>query len=68
MNPSAEDFVSAIKAANADTVYILPNNSNILMAASQACDIVSDEDVEAFVIPSKTANIFPFSLPLTSII
>lgn len=54
MNPSAEDFVSAIKSANADTVYILPNNSNILMAASQACDIVSDEDVEAFVIPSKT--------------
>ena len=54
MNPSAEDFVSAIKAANADTVYILPNNSNILMAASQACDIMSEEDVEAYVIPSKT--------------
>lgn len=54
MNPSAEDFVSAIKAANADIVYILPNNSNILMAASQACDIMSEEDVEAYAIPSKT--------------
>lgn len=54
MNPSAEDFVSAIKHANADTVYILPNNSNILMAASQACDMMSEDGVDAFVIPSKT--------------
>ena len=52
MNPSSEDFVAAIKKANAETVYIMPNNSNIVMAASQACDIV--EGVTAYVIPTKT--------------
>jgi dihydroxyacetone kinase-like predicted kinase len=36
MNPSTEEFVSAIKNANAKNVFILPNNSNIIMAASQA--------------------------------
>ena len=54
MNPSAEDFVKAIKEANADTVYIFPNNSNILMAASQAADMLSEEGQTTFVIPSKT--------------
>ena len=52
MNPSTEDFVKAIEEANADTVYILPNNSNIVMAASQACDVV--ESTKAKVVPSKT--------------
>ena len=54
MNPSSEDFVNAIRNANAKNVFILPNNSNILMAASQACDIVSEDDINAFVVPSKT--------------
>ena len=54
MNPSSEDFVSAIKKVHAKNVFILPNNSNILMAASQACDIVSNDEISAFVIPSKT--------------
>ncbi len=54
MNPSSEDFVSAIKKVHAKNVFILPNNSNILMAASQACDIVSNDEINAFVIPSKT--------------
>ena len=54
MNPSSEDFVSAIKKVHAKNVFILPNNSNILMAASQACDIVSNDELSAFVIPSKT--------------
>ena len=54
MNPSSEDFVSAINKAHAKNVFILPNNSNILMAASQACDISSNDEVSAFVIPSKT--------------
>lgn len=54
MNPSAEDFVKAIKEANADTVYIFPNNSNILMAASQAADMLAEEGQTTFVIPSKT--------------
>ena len=54
MNPSSEDFVQAIKKVHADVVYILPNNSNIVMAASQACDIVAEDGITAFVIPSKT--------------
>ena len=53
MNPSSEDFVAAIKRTHAKNVFILPNNSNILMAASQACDIMSDK-VNSYVIPSKT--------------
>lgn len=51
MNPSTEDFVNAIKNINAETIIILPNNSNIFMAASQAGDI-SDKDI--IVIPSKS--------------
>ena len=54
MNPSSQDFVAAIKKANARNVYIFPNNSNIVMAASQACDMVEDEEVNVYVIPSKT--------------
>lgn len=52
MNPSTEDFVKAIKEVNAKNIFILPNNSNIVMAAAQACDI--SEGVNANVIPSKT--------------
>ena len=54
MNPSSEDFVKAIKHANARNVYIFPNNSNIVMAASQAADMIDDEETHVFVIPSKT--------------
>ena len=54
MNPSSEDFVAAIKKANAKNIFIFPNNSNIVMAASQACEMIEDEDVTAYVIPSKT--------------
>ncbi|MCY7844942.1 DAK2 domain-containing protein [Bacillus haynesii] len=51
MNPSTEDIVQAIKDANADTVVILPNNSNIVMAANQAADVVGQHVI---VIPTKT--------------
>ena len=54
MNPSSEHFVAAIRKANAKNVFIFPNNSNIVMAASQACDMIEDKEVTAFVIPSKT--------------
>ena len=54
MNPSSEDFVSAIKKANAHNVFIFPNNSNIVMAASQASEMVGDADTNVYVIPSKT--------------
>lgn len=51
MNPSTEDIVQAIKDANADTVVILPNNSNIVMAANQAADVAGQHVI---VIPTKT--------------
>ena len=52
MNPSTDDFVKAIQQVNAKKIFILPSNSNIIMAAEQACDIV--EGVEVKVIPTKT--------------
>lgn len=51
MNPSTEDFTKAIEAVNAKEIYILPNNSNIILAANQAKEM-SDKIVH--VIPSKT--------------
>jgi len=53
MNPSTEDFVAAINKVHAKKIFILPNNSNIVMAAAQACDVI-EGDVEAQVIPSKS--------------
>lgn len=53
MNPSTEDIVNAIKEVNAKDVYIFPNNSNIIMAAMQAKDVV-DEEYNVHVITSKT--------------
>ena len=55
MNPSTEDFIAAIEAVNAKHIFILPNNSNIVMSAKQACEVVEDiEEVNAQVIESKT--------------
>ncbi|EKF37462.1 MULTISPECIES: DAK2 domain-containing protein [Bacillus] len=51
MNPSTEDIVKAIDSIHAETVFILPNNSNIVMAAKQAATVSSREVV---VIPTKT--------------
>ncbi|MDM5297894.1 DAK2 domain-containing protein [Bacillus pumilus] len=51
MNPSTEDIVKAIESIHAETVFILPNNSNIVMAAKQAATVSSREVV---VIPTKT--------------
>ena len=53
MNPSSEDFLDAIKKANAENIFIFPNNSNIVMAASQAAEL-AEKDVNAYVVPSKT--------------
>jgi dihydroxyacetone kinase-like predicted kinase len=52
MNPSTEDMLNAIERVNAGTVYILPNNKNIILAAEQAKSLVEDKKV--IVIPSKT--------------
>ena len=53
MNPSINDIVKAIKSTNAKTVYVFPNNSNIVMAALQAKDVLHDE-LEVVVVQSKT--------------
>lgn len=52
MNPSTEDMLNAIKQVNADHVFILPNNKNIILAAQQAKALV--EDKEIIIIPTKT--------------
>lgn len=52
MNPSMEDILSAIERTPADVLYVLPNNSNIYMAAQQAAKSVNDKTV--YVLPSKS--------------
>lgn len=52
MNPSTEDMVNAIEKVNAQNVYILPNNKNIILAANQAQYLVEDKNI--VVIPTKT--------------
>ncbi|MDE7332202.1 MAG: DAK2 domain-containing protein [Lachnospiraceae bacterium] len=52
MNPSTEDMLNAIEKVNADTVFILPNNKNIILAANQAQMMVEDKKI--IVIPTKT--------------
>lgn len=52
MNPSTEDMLNAIEQVNARTIFILPNNKNIILAAQQAQSLV--EEKEIVVIPSKT--------------
>lgn len=49
-NPSTEDFISAFDEVNAKTIFVLPNNSNIIMAAKQAAELYKDSDVR--VVPS----------------
>ncbi|AHD06055.1 DAK2 domain-containing protein [Paenibacillus larvae] len=51
MNPSTEDIVKAVRQIEAETVFILPNNSNIVLAAQQAKDLVEDKQI--VVIPTK---------------
>jgi DAK2 domain fusion protein YloV len=52
MNPSAEDMLNAINEVNADNIFILPNNSNIILTADQAKHLTEDKNI--VVIPSKT--------------
>ena len=53
MNPSIEDIVNAIRETEAKSVFVFPNNSNIIMAALQASDVLADE-VKVHVIATKT--------------
>ena len=52
MNPSTEDMLNAIDHVNAEHIFILPNNKNIILAANQAQSLVEDKDI--IVIPTKT--------------
>ena len=52
MNPSTEDMLTAIEQVNAETIYILPNNKNIILAAEQAAELTEDKNI--IVIPTKT--------------
>ena len=52
MNPSTEDMLNAIAEVNADTIYIFPNNKNIVLAANQARDLTKDKEI--MVVPTKT--------------
>ena len=69
MNPSTEDMLNAIEKVNAKTIFILPNNKNIILAANQAASLVEDKQI--IVIPTKTVpqgitaliNFIPDSTP-----
>ena len=52
MNPSAEDLISAFREINADTIFVFPNNSNIILTAGQAAQLYTDAEV--CVVPTKT--------------
>ena len=54
MNPSTEDIVEAVNKVNAENVFVLPNNGNIIMAANQASYLIKDKKV--IVIPTKTVT------------
>ena len=52
MNPSTADILDAVDKVNAKTIFILPNNKNIILAANQAAELMTEKDL--FVIPTKT--------------
>lgn len=52
MNPSTADILDAVEKVNAKTIFILPNNKNIILAANQAAELTTEKDL--FVIPTKT--------------
>ena len=52
MNPSTEDILNAAESINADTIFVLPNNKNIILAAQQASQIIEKKKI--IVIPSNT--------------
>jgi hypothetical protein len=52
MNPSTADILDAVDKVNADTIFVLPNNKNIILAANQAAELVAEKNL--LVIPTKT--------------
>lgn len=64
MNPSTDDILSAVKTVNAENIFILPNNKNIIMAANQASEICEDKNIlviPSFSIPQGIAAVLSFS-------
>ncbi|SHN49846.1 DAK2 domain-containing protein [Fervidobacterium gondwanense] len=55
MNPSMADILDAIRRANADNIFVFPNNSNIILAADQAAKVAQNEGINVIVI--KTVNV-----------
>jgi hypothetical protein len=54
MNPSAKDFIRAFERVNADTIFVFPNNSNVILTARQAASLYKDSDVR--VLETKTVG------------
>ena len=52
MNPSTEDILDAVSKVNAENIFVLPNNKNIIMAANQAAELTEDKKI--LVVPTKT--------------
>ncbi len=64
MNPSTEDMLTAIDSVNADTIFILPNNKNIILAANQARDLVEEKQIivlDTKTVPQGIAALVAFS-------
>ena len=64
MNPSTEDMLNAIDNVNADTIFILPNNKNIILAANQARDLTEDKNIvvmETKTVPQGISALIAFS-------
>lgn len=54
MNPSTQTVLDAVRAAHAETVFVLPNNGNIILAAQQAAELAEEEGIHVLVVPTKT--------------
>ena len=54
MNPSTQTVLDAVHKSCGETVFVLPNNGNIILAAQQAAELAADEGIQVFVVPTKT--------------
>ncbi len=54
MNPSPQTVLDAVRKSGGETVFVLPNNGNIILAAQQAAELAADEGIQVFVVPTKT--------------
>lgn len=54
MNPSTQTILDAVRKSGGETVFVLPNNGNIILAAQQAAELAADEGIKVLVVPTKT--------------